>query len=198
MMRATLFQMDRDYAEKLYNQILRKLLQIKDPRGKENVVADILADVQKLKLKKYEKKLRILLIDTVIKFGHVELVKTLARKFKQEGFSDDIKIPAAENPEHAYRPVFWLAAIITRQEHVPLENYRAIEAYLCKKFDIPKLVKIDGEKITREEYLADVELWKHMQNVRFLTVNNFRVPRYRRHELMDDIEKGVMLRKIQS
>jgi hypothetical protein len=195
MMQRTLFQPVPD-SENQYNNFIRNLLQIKDPRGKEKVIADLISDVKQLKLKNYEKKLRILLIDTVIKFGNVELVKTLATKFKKEGFADDIKTPAAENPEHPYRPVFWLAAIITRQPHVPLENYRAIERYLCENFGITKTININGKLVTREKYLAGVELWKHKQNVYFLTQRGMKLPRYRRHELMDAIEKGVALKPL--
>lgn len=180
----------------LYNRIFHKLQQIKDPRGKETAVADILEDIKILRLRDYPENERILLIDTVIKFGNVDLVKALARKFKKEGFSDDIRYPSAENPEHPYRPVFWLAAIITRQPHVPLKNYRDIENYLCRKFAVPKVVQIRDEFITREQYLAEVDAWKHCENIRLFQRFNRQLPRYRRHELMDAIEKGVRLRKV--
>ncbi|RDI43771.1 hypothetical protein [Aquicella lusitana] len=162
--------------------------------GEKKLVELFSIHIGSLNLKKFSQSERLLFIDTAVKSGNLEVVKMAAEKFIKEGYEDDIRIPSKDNPEQPFRPVFWLASIVSRQPGIPAENYRAIEEYLCQKFNIPNTVNINGKNVTRKEYLAGVELWKHSQNVKFLKELGFKKPRYRRHELMDDIEKGVKLK----
>ena len=194
----------------LYGHILKKLLAISGfpdreglsseilKNGKEAVIKEILSDFNHLNLSHYPVGERIYLIDTAVKAGNLEIVKALTEKFEKEGYADDIRIPSKDNMEHPYRPVFWLAAIVTR--HLPKENYQAIEKYLCEHFKISDQIKINGKMTTRTQYLTSIDKWKHEKNIEFLgrgfkfseKANTF--VRYRRHELLDDIEKGIPLK----
>lgn len=158
--------------------------------GADKIIQDILADIRQLKLAHYKQGDRIGLIDRAVKCGNLVTVKALTEEFIRQGFINDILIPSKHNMEVPFRPVFWLASVVTRQPGVPRENYRAIENYLCERLQIPASVIIDGIDTSREKYLRQVELWKHEQNIRFFT-DSFRPakkPRFRLHELMDAIE----------
>jgi hypothetical protein len=155
-------------AEELYDKItnfMTDLHEIPD-QLRTQAVETILRYLQNLNLSQIQKPRRILLIDTAIKIGNVQLVQAIADKFEAKGFSDDIRIPYAEHLEHPYRPVFWLAAVTTGFETTPTENYVKIEKYLCEKFAIPNSVVIDGKSITRDEYVQVVTEWKQAENIR--------------------------------
>lgn len=156
-------------AEGLFDKIINNFmvdLYEKPDQQRINAVETILRYLQNLDLSRIQKPQRILLIDTAIKIGNVQLVKAIADKFQAKGFSDDIRIPYAEHLEHPYRPVFWLAAVTTGFETTPAENYVQIEKYLCEKFGIPDSVVINGNPITRDEYVQAVTEWKRGENIR--------------------------------
>lgn len=155
-------------------------------KGSELIINEINIAIEKLDLKKLTKKQRIYLIDTAVKSGELTIVKHLAEKFILAGFKTDITNPSEENIEQPFRPTFWLPSIINRYKDK--SAYRAIENYLCERFNIGDPVEINGKKITRKNYIEEVNRWKHDKN--FALMNNVKVkrPRYRRHELMDEIE----------
>lgn len=195
--------------EEFYNQFIKKLYLISGHSAKPGVIenpmkmvmernsmlAKIMDDIRKINLEDYTQKERIYLIDTAIKAGNLSVVKALSEKFIEQKLADDIRIPSKNNLEHPYRPVFWLPSIVTRQPGVPKENYEKIEKYLCERFNIPSEIKIGDKVFTRKSYLATVELWKHQKNISFMREDKMSKPRYRRHELLDEIEKGITLKK---
>ena len=115
-------------------------------KGKDTIIKEILRDITLLKLYLLDTKNRILLIDAAVKAANLDIVKALTEKYIKEGFENDIKIPSKDNPEHPYRPVFWLASIVSRYPGIPVSAYKAVEDYLCEKFSIPDVVNINGKK----------------------------------------------------
>lgn len=151
-------------SEKLHHEICKMMLQLLETSNQEEIIIAIENKLEPIHLSTFEKPLRIDLMDTAIKVGCLPLVKFLAERFIADGFENDIKIPYEQHVEHAYRPVFWLAAVVTRPPQVPESNYNEIEEYLCKRFDIPKKVEINGHTVTRDEYVAYVNDWKKERN----------------------------------
>ncbi|VVC75229.1 hypothetical protein AQUSIP_05170 [Aquicella siphonis] len=153
-------------SEDRLNNLLIRMLDLLDPSEKEAALRDILRELKILDLSGIDKRERICLIDSAIKFGSMELVTAITEKYIALGLQDDIRVPYENHGEHAFRPVFWLAAVATRLPGIPEENYNAIEKYLCEKFNIPVTVVIDGTAITRDEYVKAVTAWKQQQNAK--------------------------------
>jgi hypothetical protein len=149
----------------LLTDILICMQDFMQPGRQDATLRTVINMLPDLNLNKLDKAERIALIDTAIKFGSLDLVKIIAEKYIALGFKDDIRIPYEGHGEHPYRPVFWLAAICTRQPNIPVENYDKIEAYLCQKFDIPSSVNIDGVNVTRNEYVQIINEWKQAKNL---------------------------------
>jgi hypothetical protein len=176
----------------------KKLL---ETQGTDGIIKQLFIEIKILKLEDIDQSERICLIDTAVKAGNLDLVKAIAEKFIAEKFSDDIRIPSENNMEEPYRPVFWLASIVTRQAGVDKSHYQAIEDYLCNRFEIPNTVQLPSEDkktmvtVSRKEYLTYIEAWKHTENIRLLVEDKVRKPRYCRHQLLDEIEKGLALKK---
>lgn len=153
-----------------------------------NIIEDIKLLIEKLEINNLTKGQRIYIFDTAIKTAELSIVISLTDKFVNNNLKTDITCPSKDNLEQPFRPSFWLASIVTRYKD--RSAYQAIEDYLCKRFKIGKSVIIKGQAITKDEFIAQTDQWKHDRNFTFLNnqASKKKLPRYRRHGLMDSIE----------
>lgn len=172
----------------IYDNLFWRLSQIHALKGHQVAVDEFCQIINQTDLGVISQKQRIVLIDTAIKTGILQLVETLAERLDSLGLEDDIVTPKKDHYEYAYRPSFWLAAVTTRQTYVPQDAYEKIEKYLCDKFHIPERVDIDGKLLSKQEYCKAIDVWKHHKNIRLFNMGATK-PRYRRHMLLGEIEK---------
>lgn len=183
-------------APETVEDLLEIFMEIDFQKGAQAAINQAIECAQKFDFSRLQQDERIYAFDTAVKLGNLDLVKVMAERYIDSGLSDDIRIPSENNMEVPFRPTFWLPSIVTRQEYAGKESYAAIEKYLSEKFDIPEKVNIDGEMLTRDQYCKNIDAWKHQNNIRMFNMGiGMKKPRYRRHELMDAIEKGVELKK---
>jgi hypothetical protein len=177
----TLFSKDAQAFD--YNDFLVEMYRATkeaSPDDKPLLEKNLLSSLTKLDLARLEKWERILVMDGAIKLGQVEIVKALAGKFIVQGYADDIRIPSEDNMEHPYRPSFWLAAVATR--HAPDANYEEIEEHLCRIFNTPERVQINGAMYTRNQYVRMVSDWKVLENERLKSECGRQGDRYPKQE----------------
>ena len=195
------------YASRIMNQITDNLMTISGNKylcpsekdklemyGVNAIVSSILIDISMLNLDQLSIQDRIYLFDLAVKLANIKVIKALSQLYIDQGFQSDITVPSKDNQEYPYRPVFWLASIVTRQPAITSETYSAVEKYICETFKIPEVVNINGKNITRQEYIAGIEKWKHENNIRLFSPYfdyhfKWPKPRYPRHVLMNEIEK---------
>lgn len=157
--------------EESYNAVLVALYDLTQVNNDAfaNKEQDIINQIDNyLDLAKLAKVDRIYLIDSAIKTGSIAIVTYISEKLITLGFMDDVRKPYELNREYPGRPTFWLAAIVTRQSNVPVENYELIEKYLCEKFNAPALIWINGDPINRHDYLYIISEWKTAENQRLI------------------------------
>ncbi len=174
---------------------LEKLTDLLDPNISKNKIAEIIDLINKIELPQVEKMERIYMIDSAIKLGNYDVVEALAKRFIHYKLEDDIRTPSAlsEMGLLPFRPTFWLPSITTGLKHIPKEEYQKIENYLCKTFNIPDKVEIKAQLVSKKDYLAKIDLWKHYENIRLFKLGTLKT-RYRRDDFLAEIEQKAKLK----
>ena len=113
---------------------------------------------------------RMFLLQTLVKSGSIKAVKKLTTVL-QADYKGELEnyCPLMRTlGEKIDRPIFWLAAIVTRWDttRVPDSNYSEIEAYLCDILCPTNEAFVNGRMITRDQYVANVNEWKKNENSR--------------------------------
>lgn len=132
---------------------------------KKDVENDILIYIVAINFEKLEPLDRMLYMQNTVKSGCVNAVMSLAKillnisKNELSNYSEIINTPDTA-------PLFWLPAVVTRwdESKVPDKNYKEIENYLCKLLCPEGKAKINGEIVTRNEYVKAVNNWKVEKN----------------------------------